>query len=297
MADAYEGWIVEGQDQDDLPDPEPAPADWAPPAPIETRIETGVGVEVEVEERELAAHRRSKRRRFWVTTLVYGLLFLGSLVFVHAGQSALFSLTVLGVFYLLTLPLVLRTPRRLRGRKPKGLERMGFAAKLMTSVAVFLAVYLPLTLVTNKIIPFAPLVEYVLFALLLFLLLRLGARSIGVAPSLEALPPPSHRLHQQVIAPIDDAHYQRTLWLNFSFVEKARGGKGLAKRLDELLEANGVPPERRGQLLGELNAYDDGGGLRLFGRGRERRASDRDRRAQMLERLFANLNQELEYRA
>jgi len=281
----------------DLGAPEPAPADWAPPAPLETRIETSPGVEVQVEESELEAARRTKRRRFWTTTIVYVLLWICSLVFIHAGQNPVFSLVVLGIFYLLTLPFVLRTPKRLRGKKPKLVDRMGFYSKLMTSVAVFLAVYLPFTIFTNAIIPFAALVEYVLFALLIFLLLRLGARSVGVAPSLDALPPPSHRLHRQVVAPIDDAHYQRTLWLNYSFVEKAKGGRHLAKRLDEILEDNGVEPQRRATLLAELSAYEDEGGMHLFGAGRTRRDQERERRSRLLERLFAQVNQELEQSA
>lgn len=288
-------WVPEPEA--DLPPPEPAPADWVRPAPTETRIETGPGVEVEVEEREIAQARQSKRRRFWITTVVYLLLWIGSIVFIRAGESAAFSFAVLAVFYVLTLPFVLRTPKRLRGKKPKLVDRMGFYSKLMTSVLVFLVVYLPLTLFTNTIIPFAALVEYVLFALLIFLLLRLGAKSIGVSPSLEALPPPSHRLHQQVVAPIDDAHYQKTLWMNFSFVEKSRGGRQLAKRLDEILERNGVQPDRRGTLLAELSAYDDGGGLHLFGGSREHREQERERRARVLERLFAQINQELEQAA
>lgn len=296
MAEApKDGWIVEPEP--DLPAPEPAPADWARPAPTEAHIETSPGVEVAVEEQEIMDARRSRRRRFWITTAVYLLLWIGSMIFIHAGEGALFSFTVLAIFYVLTLPFVLRTPKRLRGKKPKLVDRMGFYSKLMTSVAAFLLVYLPFTLFTNAIIPFASLVEYVLFALLVFLLLRLGARSVGVAPSLEALPPPSHRLHQQVVAPIDDAHYQKTLWLNFSFVEKSRGGRQLAKRLDEILEHNGVEAERRATLLGELQSYQDTGGLHLFGGGRERRQQERERRARVLERLFGQINQELEQTA
>jgi hypothetical protein len=297
MADPRPHEWAEEPHEADLAPPEPAPADWQPPAPVEARIETTAGVEVEIEERELEQARRSKRRRFWVTTAVYAALWVCTLVFIHAGQNPLFSLAVLGVFYLLTLPFVLRTPKRLRGRKPKLVDRMGFYSKLMMSVAVFLLVYLPFTLFTNAIIPFAALVEYVLFALLVFLLLRLGARSVGIAPSIEALPPPSHRLHQQVVAPIDDAHYQRTLWLNFSFVEKSRGGRQLARRLDEILDHNGVEPARRATLLAELSAYEDGGGLQLFGAGRGRREQERERRARLLERLFAQINQELEHTA
>lgn len=290
-----EGWIVE-EEPTDLPAPEPAPSDWVKPAaPVETEIEAQPGIEVETEERDLEAHRRSKRRRLSITSVVFLVLAVLVLLTSEGGFASVLLFVV--PLYLLCLPFVLRTPKRLRGRKPALADRMGFASKLMTTVAVFLAVYLPFTFFTNSIIPYAALVEYVLFAFLLFLLLRLGARTVGIAPSIEALPPPSHRLHQQVIAPIDDAHYQRTLWLNFSFVEKARGGRGLAKRLDEVLASNGVAPERRTALLAELHTVDDEGGLRLLGRSRERRASDRQRRVQVLDRLFDNLNRELENRA
>jgi hypothetical protein len=291
-----EGWIIEDEPAD-LPPPEPAPEDWTQPAPVETEIEAPPGVEVETEDRELESYLATRRRRLWTTTGVFaGLWLLIVLLFTTEGGPIFVALFMLP-FYLTTLLFVLRRPKHLKGKTRPAIDRSTFYRRLMVGVAAFLIVYLPLTVFTNAIIPYAVLVEYVLFAFLLFLLLRIGGRSPGVAPSVEALPPPSHRLHQQVVAPIDDAHYQRTLWLNYSFVEKARGGKTLARRLDEILEANGVAPDRREGLLSELHAHSDEGGLHLFGRGRERRSVERERRRQVLERLYASLNQELEYRA
>lgn len=285
--------------EDDSTPPEPAPTvppGWAPPEPLATKPVADVSSDVvalrTTEEQELHKGQHSKARRLLVTTAVFaGLFFLG--IATSDASSAEFLLLVLIPLYLLTLPFVLRTPKRLRRAKPPLAERLDWQAKLMTSVVVFILIYLPFLFFTDKIIPYAALVEYSLFAFLLTLLLRLSGRSVGVASSLDALPPPTHRLHQQVVAPIDDAHYQRTLWLNYSFVEKGRGGQALGKRLDEILEGNGVEATRRAELLAPLSEFPEHG-FRFSRRGREKRSKDRDVRAQALDQVYAQLTRELE---
>lgn len=276
----------------DLPPPEPAPPDWAPPTPLEARIDVAPSGPSPPEDQPPPPP--GKARRLLVTTAVFAALWLAGIPLLRTSGSPTLLLIVLLPVYLVTLLFVLRTPKQRRRPKGRLLERLGWQGRLMTGVAVFLAVYIPFTFVSNAVIPFAPLVEYVLFALLLLVLLRLAGRSSGVAPSLEALPPPHHRLHQQVVSPIDDAHYQNTLWLNYSFVEKGRGGRHLARRLDQILESNGVAPARRTQLLEPLAGYREPARLAFTRRGRERRTAGRERRSQMLEALFVRLNQELE---
>lgn len=164
----------------------------------------------------------------------------------------------------------------------------------MTSIAVFLALYVPFAFFTDEIIPYAPIVEYVLFTLAILVLVRLAGRSLGVAPSLDALPPPSHRLHQQVVAPLDDAHYQRTLWLNYNFVEKGKGQRHLAKRLETLLSTNGIDTTRQADILAPLERYEEPFVLGLTRAGRARRRVAREQRSGVLQRVFDRINHELE---
>lgn len=270
----------------------PVPEGWEAPTPVDARLESGPGVEAEGDE-ELALARayHTRRRRFWTTTVVFGVLWLGSIAFVDTGQGPLSPLLFLLPIYLLTLPFVLRIPKRLKKSKTKMVDRLHWHTRLMIAVVIFIGAYIPFMIFSGAIIPFASLVEYGLFTLLLFFLLRLSGRSAGVAPSVHALPPATHRLHKQLVAPIDDAHYQRTLWLNYSFVEKAKAGRQLERRLDELMESNGVPEDRRLDVLGELNQYHQEGGRRFRRAGG---APDRDRRTRVLEQVYAKLNHELE---
>lgn len=277
-----------------LTPPEPAPADWVRPAPVEAQIHVAPGITLQ-EETDMRKYAHWKRRRFLTTTFVFFALWLGVLAIVHIEGALLAALLLLLPLYLLTLPFVLRTPKALRA-KHSVVDRVSWRARLMISVLVFLILYVPFTFFSNEVIPFAPLIEYMGFALLLLLLLRLGAASEGLAPSLEALPPPTHRLHQQIVAPIDDAHYQRTLWLNFAFVEKGKGAKDLSRRLDHILQANGVRPERRREILAPLEA-EEATRFTWTKRGRERRAAGRERRSQVLEAVFRSLTHELEQAA
>lgn len=279
----------------DLPPPEPAPADWAPPTPVETTIETTEGVEVQRdEEAQMARLAFNRPRRFWGTTFAYLGLWVASILLVDTGQGPTGPLFFLLPLYLITLALVLRTPKKYRGKMANKFEATAWQTKVMVTIVVFLCIYIPFTLVSGFIIPFASLVEYVLFAVLLYALLRLSGRGAGVAPSAAALPPPSHRLHQQVVAPIDDAHYQRTLWLNFNFVEKGKGSRHLAHRLDQVLESNGVADGRREEILGELRDWRDSGTGVFVRTGSERHRRGRDRRADALARTLTRITQELE---
>lgn len=284
----------EWQEIPDLPTAEPAPADWAPPVPLETRIEAGPGIAVQDEETALRRQRRSRRRRFWTTTSVFLALYVASLLTVDTAGNPFVILVLLVPVYLLTLPFVLHTPKHVKGRKQPLLEQVDWLTRLMTGVVVFLILYIPFTFFSNEFIPFASIVEYLIFALLLFIILRVAGRAAGVAPSADALPPPTHRLHRQVVAPIDDVHYQRTLFLNYAFVERGRGSKDLAKRVEQVLAENGVPDQRRNEILRELYDYRDASGFSFLRRSRQGRATDRDRRTRLLDTLFVKIRQELE---
>lgn len=255
--------------------------------------------EIAAEDHAIKYHPHWRARRVAATTAVFVGLWAGSILFVHAGQSAFAALFLLVPLYLVTLPLVLRTPKRYkRYQKPKSLaERLNWQARLMIACGVFLALYVPFSIFSNAIIPYAPIFEYFLFTLTILLLLRLAGRSLGVAPSLDALPHPTHRIHQQVVTPIDDPHYQKTLMLNYGFVEKGRGHRALAKRLETLLGSNGVPDDRRTEILRPLEAHREPFGWALTRRGRERRRAGRDLRGQTLESVFATIQRELETRA
>lgn len=276
----------------------PAQADDPPvePTPALPKEETAPEVQAAMEEHDIKFNPHWKRRRVLITTTVYVLLWAGSVAFIHAGQGIFAALFLLVPLYILTLPLVLKTPKKYkRFKKSKSLgERIAWQARLMISVVVFLALYLPFTFISNEVIPYAPIVEYLLFTFAVLLLMRLAGRSIGVAPSLDALPPPSHRIHQQVVAPIDDTHYQKTLWLNYAFVEKGKGQRHLARRLESLLDANGVRPERKAEILEPLESYREGFAWGLTRAARERRHASRETRGHVLESVFARINRELE---
>lgn len=278
-----------------MADPEPAPAGGGAPAPVETRIQADPGIDVG-EEMAIKYNPHWKRRRVLVASAVFLALWLGSIAFIHAGQGLFAALYLLVPLYLLTLPLILKTPKKYRRFQPRKTlaDRLTWQARLMIAVVIFLALYVPFTFFSNAVIPYAPIFEYLLFALAVLLLLRLAGRSVGVTPSLEALPPPSHRLHQQVVAPLDDAHYQRTLWLNYGFVEKGKGQRHLARRLEAILDANGVPAENKAEILEPLDAYREGFAWGLTRAGRERRRSGKHQRTQVLERVFERINRALE---
>jgi hypothetical protein len=231
-------------------------------------------------------------RRVLITTASFLAVLLFVVFFIHvegAVGGALFLLTPL---YGLTLLLVLRKPRPKRKKARKSLkERLTWQSKVVAALLVFLIVYLPFTFISNRVIPYAPLVEYLLFAGAMFVLYRLIGRSVGVSPSLEALPPPSHRTHRQVVGAIDDPHYQKTVFLNYDYVVKGRGGRGLAHRLERLMEANGVPDERRKAIL--LPLEEAGGGLVDLSVGR-RRQRRQERRQHALDVVIGRMTTELE---
>jgi hypothetical protein len=145
--------------------------------------------------------------------------------------------------------------------------------------------------VSNKVIPLAPLVEYLLFAVAIFVLYRLIARSVGVSSSLQALPPPTHRTHRQVVGAIDDPHYQKTVVLNYNFLERGKGAKSLTGRLERVLLVAGVPPDERHVVLEPLEPFT-GGLLDLF-RGR-RGSRQRERRETALRTTFDRFTKSME---
>ena len=217
------------------------------------------------------------------------------LAFIQTGTPPSVYLVLLFPFYLVTLALALRTPKRLRKPAAKKTRRgLSFQNRVIAVLLAFGAIYLPFTFISNRVIPYAPLVEFFVFVGVLFILYWLVGRSVGVAPSLEALPPAAHRRHKQVVLPIDDPHYQRTLFLNYEFVDRGRGAKSLARRLDAAMEAVGVDPVRRGSIVEDLSDYHEGWSFGFTRTSRERRVRGRERRGQILKTVYTRFNQELE---
>lgn len=236
-------------------------------------------------------------RRALVTSAVFLAVWLLMVALLHTGTPAIVYFALLLPFYVVALYFALRAPKALRRKRERTLrERLTFTNRLTLAILAFIAIYIPFTFVSNRVIPFAPVVEFFVFVAALYLLYRLVGRSVGVAPSLEALPPPTHRRHKQVVLPIDDPHYQRTLFLNYEFVDRGRGGRGLARRLDNAMEALGVAEPRRRSILEDLEDYHEGLhlGLGLTRRSRERRRGRRDRRSQLLGTVYNRFNLELE---
>lgn len=250
----------------------------------------------EEEERLVRLGPHWRRRRFLITTTIYLVLWFLMVLLIQTGTPPVVYGALLLPFYLTALLLVLRKPKELRRDQRPLAARLSFTNKLVLSIVVFLAIYIPFSFISNRVIPYAPVVEFLLFAGILFLMYRLIGRSVGVAPSVEALPPPSHRRHKQVVLPIDDPHYQRTLFLNFEFVDKGRGGRTLARRLDGAMEAFGVEPLTRESILGDLVDYREGVRFWLaFTRGgRQRRRRNQERRNQVLRGVYTKFNQALE---
>jgi hypothetical protein len=241
-----------------------------------------------------------RRRRFWTVTAVWAMIWLLSVALIHTESGPLVRLIPILPFYVITLLVALRRPKALRPQeKPKIADRLTWTNKLAISIGVFVAIYIPFTFVSNKIIPYAPMVEFFLFAAVIWFLYRTVGRSVGVAPSIDALPPSSHRLHKQVIVAFDDPHYQQTLFLNYEFVDRGRGGKTLAKRLENAMEAIGIAAERRKNIVDDLEHYHDGihWGVGLTRGGRERNRRRRERRSQVLRSVYTKFNQVLERNA
>ncbi|MBI2078503.1 MAG: hypothetical protein HYT80_09075 [Euryarchaeota archaeon] len=236
-------------------------------------------------------------RRFIITTAAYLGTWMLMIAFLTAGTEPAVYLVLLLPFYLLTLLFALRTPKRFRRAEKKKKPTLSFQNRLIGVLLLFVAIYLPFTFISDKIIPFAPLVEFFVFLGILLILYWLVGRSVGVAPSLEALPPAAHRRHKQVVLPIDDPHYQRTLFLNYEFVDKGRGAKTLARRIESALEAFGVDAARRASIVEDLSDFHEGWSMAFTRRSRERRRSGRDRRSQILRTGYTRFSQELEQTA
>lgn len=264
--------------------PEPPVAEEAPALDVESAEDKAV---------KLGANWR--QRRFLITSTVFAAIWLLMVALIQTGTPSVVYAVFLAPFYLLTLALALRTPKQLRRTiKRTGASRLSWTNRLTIAVALFIALYLPFSFVSNRLVPYAPVFEFFVFTFGLFILYRFVGRAVGVAPSHEALPPATHRLHRQVILAIDDPHYQRTLFLNFEFVDKGRGGKALAKRLDDAMESVGVDVERRRPVVEELEEYREGWRFGFGRGGKERRRTHRERRAQLLSTVYAKFSQVLE---
>lgn len=240
-----------------------------------------------------------RRRRVIAISATFLGIWLLAIALIHVPGVPFGAFILLLPIYLVTLAIAARRKRpKTKLKKKPLLERVGWQTKMITAIIIFLAIYIPFAFVSNRIIPYAPLVEYLLFALAIFILYRLIGRSLGVAPSPEALPPPAHRTHQQVVGAIDDPHYQKTVILNYNFVERGKGGRALTHRLERILEENGVPETRRQEILEPL---ERSGGDGLFGvltrGGRSRRERRRMRRESALRNALNQLNKELEITA
>src|SRR5581483_9080893 len=98
--------MPQGWEEPEAPVDAPAvPPGWiAPAAPAPAAVAPA--------EAELPTFHR--RRRFWITTLVYVALFALMAVTVDTGGQPWFLLVPLVPLWALTLPFVLRKPRRLR---------------------------------------------------------------------------------------------------------------------------------------------------------------------------------------
>lgn len=247
------------------------------------------------ESAELAIGPYWRHRRFLVTSAVYIGVWLLMVALIQTGTPPSVYFVMLLPFYIVTLLIAMRTPKQFRKKKEKTLrDRLSFTNRLTLAILAFIAIYIPFTFISNRIIPYAPIVEFFVFIAAIFLLYRLVGRSVGVAPSLEALPPANHRRHKQVVLPIDDPHYQRTLFLNYEFVDRGRGGRQLSKRLENAMESLGVNPERRRDILEDLDGYHEGFHWGLSRRGREKNQSRRERRSQLLKTIYNKFNLELE---
>lgn len=239
---------------------------------------------------------RWRRRRVIAISAAYLGIWLLAIALIHVPGTALGAFILLLPAYLITLAVAARKKRpKPKKTKPPLLSRVGWQTKVISAILIFLLIYIPFAFVSNRIIPYAPLVEYLLFAVAIFILYRLIGRSLGVAPSPEALPPPSHRAHQQVVGAIDDPHYQKTVILNYNFVERGKGGRALRHRLERVLEDNGVPEARRQEILEPLERSGGGGLFGFLGRGgRARRERRRMRRESALRNALNRMNKELE---
>ena len=241
-----------------------------------------------------------RARRFWITTAAWAMVWLLSVALIHTESGPVTRLFVVLPFYLLTLYFALRRPKALRPKEKTRLaDRLTWSNNLLIAIAVFVGVYSIFSFVSNRIIPYAPMVEFFLFAAVIWFLYRTVGRSVGVAPSIDALPPSSHRLHKQVIVAFDDPHYQQTLFLNYEFVDRGRGGKTLAKRLENAMEAIGIAADRRKAIVDDLEHFHDGvhWGIGLTRGGRERQRRRRERRSQVLRSVYTKFNQVLERNA
>ncbi len=248
---------------------------------------------------EIVIGQHYKLRRFLITSSIFLGVWLLAIALIQTGTPPSVYFVMLLPFYIIALIYALRKPKALRHKQKTQRERLTFTNKLTLAILAFVAVYLPFTFISNRIIPYAPIVEFLLFIGVLYLLFRLVGRSVGVAPSLEALPPANHRRHKQVVLPIDDPHYQKTLFLNYEFVDRGRGARTLAKRLESAMEAVGITDERRRSIVEDLEDYHEGFsfGLGLTRRAREKNRGRRDRRNALLKTVYNKFNMELENRA
>lgn len=257
-------------------------------------VETG---DIQIAEEEAVRFGSGwRRRRVVAISATYLGIWLLAIALIHVPGTALGAFILLLPAYLVTLAVAARKKRpKAKKTKEPLLSRLGWQTKVITAILVFLVVYIPFAFVSDRIIPYAPLVEYLLFALAIFILYRLIGRSLGVAPSPEALPPPSHRAHQQIVGAIDDPHYQKTVILNYNFVERGKGGRALMHRLERVLEENGVPEPRRQDILEPLEHTGGSGLFGFLGRGgRARQQRNRMRRESALRNALNRLNRELE---
>lgn len=263
------------------------------------QIASQSGAALDAETSDIVMGQHYKRRRFLITSSVFLGLWLLMIAFIQTGTPPSVYFVMLLPFYIVALLFALRKPKALRQKRKTQRERLTFTNKLTLAILAFVAIYLPFTFISNKIIPYAPIVEFLLFIGVIYLLFRLVGRSVGVAPSLEALPPANHRRHKQVVLPIDDPHYQKTLFLNYEFVDRGRGARTLAKRLESAMEAIGIKEERRRSIVEDLEDYHEGFslGMGLTRRAREKNRGRRDRRNQLLKTVYNKFNMELENRA
>jgi hypothetical protein len=272
-------------------------------APAQVRVEPatleGTNAAAAEETREIVQGRHYRLRRFIITSASFLGLWLLMIAFIRTGTPPSVYFVMLLPFYAVTLIFALRKPKSRRLEQKSLKDRLTFTNKLTLALLAFVAIYIPFTFISNRVIPYAPVVEFLLFIGVLYLLFRLVGRSVGVAPSLEALPPANHRRHKQVVLPIDDPHYQRTLFQNYEFVDRGRGARGLAKRLDDAMEAVGIPDDRRAHIVEDLHDYHEGFslGLGLTKRSRERNRGRRERRTQILKTVYNKFNLEMENRA
>lgn len=226
-----------------------------------------------------------------VTSAFFFVVYLGAVVFIDIEGTPIVALILLGPPYGLAMWLALRR-RRLREYDPD--VPSPTAARVVKAIMVFLLIYIPFTFVSDEIIPHAAVVEYALFAVAVFFLMRMVGRSLGVAGSVEALPPAHHRSHQQVVGSIDDPHYQETVMQQFTFVDRGRGSRQLLDRLSTVLHANGVEFERIQEILAPIEQAGTGFLRSVTPGGRARSERARQRRLSALRNVIHHFNQELE---